>query len=97
MLICIFIYIYILKSPNSSLVRILAVTEQQPNFFYCSPKFQFVILIHVKMVAHASEMKMTLTATAPKGSEDVSAVLVNNSFYCLSSYIVIIIIYLLTE
>lgn len=48
------------------------------------------------MVAHASEMKMTLTAIAPKGSEDISAMLVNNSFYSFSSYIFII-IHLLTE
>lgn len=33
-LVCWYIYIYILKSPNSCLVRILAVTEQQPKFCF---------------------------------------------------------------
>lgn len=40
---------------------------------------QFVSLIHVWMVVIASEMVMTLSASALQGTEDVSATLVNTA------------------
>lgn len=44
-----------------------------------SSKFQCVSLIHVGMAENASKTVMTLTASALKGTEDVSAMLVNTT------------------